>query len=96
MSSPTGSGRGRGWLATLVTTHRESEEPARLGIDRADADWFLGEILVIYPILGIDAFEIAASEPAPPGGADELVLDQRGGHGRGRETKEGFVVLAGS
>lgn len=64
--------------------------------DRADADWFLHEMLVIYPILGIDAFEAAASEPAPPGGADDLVLDQRHAQGRGRETKDGFVVLAGS
>lgn len=71
-------------------------EPPLSEADRADADWFLDEMLVIYPILGIDAFEIAASEPALPGGADELVLDQRGGHGRGRETKDGFVVLAGS
>jgi len=71
-------------------------EPPLSEADRADADWFLDEMLVIYPILGIDAFEIAASEPAPPGGADDLVLDQRGAKGRGRETKDGFVVLAGS
>ncbi len=71
-------------------------EPPLSEADRADADWFLGEMLVIYPILGIDAFEAAASEAAPPGGADDLVLEQRGGHGRGRETKDGFVVLADS
>ena len=71
-------------------------EPPLSEADRADADWFLGEMLVIYPILGIDAFEVAASEAAPPGGADDLILDQRGGQARGRETKDGFVVLAGS
>lgn len=71
-------------------------EPPLSEADRADADWFLSEMLVIYPILGIDAFEAAASEAAPPGGADDLVLEQRGGHGRGRETKDGFVVLADS
>jgi hypothetical protein len=71
-------------------------EPPLSEADRADADWFLDEMLLIYPILGIDAFEAAASEPAPPGGADDLVLDQRGARGRGRETKDGFVVLAGS
>ena len=71
-------------------------EPPLSEADRADADWFLSEMLVIYPILGIDAFEVAASETVPPGGADDLVLDQRGGQGRGRETNDGFVVLAGS
>lgn len=64
--------------------------------DRADAEWFLEEMLLIYPILGIDAFEVAANDSAPAGGVDELVLDQRGGRGRGRETKDGFVVAAGS
>ena len=71
-------------------------EPPMSEADAADSEWFLNEMLLIYPILGIDAFEIAASEPAPPGAADDLVLDQRGGQGRGRETKDGFVVLAGS
>ena len=71
-------------------------EPPLSEADRADADWFLGEMLLIYPTLGIDAFESAASETPPPGGADQLVLQERGGHGWGRETRDGFVVLAGS
>jgi hypothetical protein len=79
-----------------VENAASANEPPLSEADRADADWFLDEMLVIYPILGIDAFEVAAREPAPPGGADDLVLDQRGGQGRGRETKDGFVVLADS
>lgn len=71
-------------------------EPPLSEADRADADWFLDEMLVIYPILGIDAFEVAAREPTPAGAAADLLLRQRGGEGRGRETKDGFVVLAGS
>lgn len=71
-------------------------EPPLSEADRADAEWFLDEMLVIYPILGIDAFEIAAQEPSPAQAADELLLDQRGAQGRGRETRDGFVVLAGS
>ena len=64
--------------------------------DRADADWFLDEMLIIYPILGVDAFESAATEAPAPDAAAELRLAQRGAEGRGRETKDGFVVLAGS
>ncbi len=79
-----------------VENSASPNEPPMSEADAADAEWFLNEMLLIYPILGIDAFEIAASEAAPPGGADDLVLDQRGGQGRGRETKDGFVVLAGS
>jgi hypothetical protein len=37
-------------------------EPPLSEADRADAEWFLGEMLVIYPILGVDAFESAAEE----------------------------------
>jgi hypothetical protein len=32
----------------------------------------------------------------PPDAAGDLTLPQRGADGRGRETKDGFVVLAGS
>lgn len=79
-----------------VENHAVPTEPPLSEADRADANWFLEEMLVIYPILGIDAFESAATEsPATPE-AEELVLAQRGADGRGRETKDGFVVLAGS
>ena len=71
-------------------------QPPLSEADRADADWFLDEMLLIYPILGIDAFEAAASDPAPATSVGELVMDGRGVDARGRETKDGFVVLAGS
>ncbi|MGB3633162.1 MAG: GIY-YIG nuclease family protein [Rubrobacteraceae bacterium] len=71
-------------------------EPSLSEADRADADWFLDEMLVIYPILGIDAFESAAAENPPAEGEQELTLSQRGAEGKGRETKDGFVVLSGS
>lgn len=91
-------------LLTLARTAKQwtvdntatPNEPPLSEADRADADWFLDEMLIIYPILGIDAFEVAAREPTPAGAASELVLRQRGADGRGRETKDGFVVLAGS
>ena len=71
-------------------------EPPLSEADRADAEWFLREMLVIYPILGVDAFESAADEAAGAGGGEILTLSQSGAKGKGRETKDGFVVLAGS
>ncbi len=63
--------------------------------DEATAAWFLSEMLVIYPMLGIDAFEAASAvEPSDPSG--EYVMEQRGVEARGREAKDGFIVLAGS
>ena len=64
--------------------------------DRADSNWFLDEMLVIYPILSIDAFEAASAESPAAEGSEHLTLSQRGSDGRGRETKDGFVVLEGS
>lgn len=69
--------------------------------DRADAEWFLAEMLVIFPLLGIDAFEAASSQartPAPgqEGESFDLILRERGAEVRGREVADGFVVLQGS
>jgi len=64
--------------------------------DRADAEWFLAEMLVIYPILGIDAFEAASAEEAVLEPSEQFVLSERGAEAKGRETPDGFVVLAGS
>ena len=71
-------------------------EPPLSEADRADAEWFLEEMLLIYPILGIDAFEAASNEPLVQNKADELILSGRGAKGYGRETADGFVVLSGS
>lgn len=69
--------------------------------DRADAEWFLAEMLVIFPLLGIDAFESASSQtnvsPAEPSEPPlTLHLNERGANGSGREVTDGFVVLKGS
>jgi hypothetical protein len=49
-------------------------EPPLSEADRAAADWFLDEMLLIYPILGVAAFEAASTEaPAPDAaGSDAL------------------------
>ncbi|ART63197.1 GIY-YIG nuclease family protein [Kushneria marisflavi] len=69
--------------------------------DIADAEWFLAEMLVIFPLLGIDAFESASSQAdatsvesvEPP---LTLHLNERGAKGTGKEITGGFVVLKGS
>lgn len=70
-------------------------EPPLSEPDRADAEWFLAEMLIIFPVLGIDAFE-AAAEPAPGDSLELLFLAERGAEGRGREVADGFVVLKDS
>ena len=68
--------------------------------DIADAEWFLQEMLVIFPLLGIDAFEDAATQAR--GGSrtssesGTLYLNERGAKGTGREVGDGFIVFSGS
>lgn len=69
--------------------------------DKADVEWFLAEMLVIFPLLAIDAFEAALGQTrmAAAGSSDEaleLFLRERGAEARGREVADGFVVLKGS
>jgi len=60
--------------------------------DRADAEGFLGDMLVIYPLLDVRAFEI----PSAAESASELLLKGSGAQAKGRETTRGFLVLAGA
>lgn len=78
--------------------------------ERAYAEGFLQEMLLVYPILGIDAFEAANDDVSTAGTASTadtstaiqdadtllLTLDERGSRAQGREIAEGFVVLEGS
>lgn len=68
--------------------------------DKADAEWFLQEMLVIFPLLGIDAFEEASSQvradTGMTGASRTLYLNERGAQATGREVGDGFVVFSGS
>jgi len=68
--------------------------------DKADAEWFLHEMLVIFPLLGIDAFEEAATQARSDARAGEdaelLTLTKRGVTATGREVGDGFIVFKGS
>jgi len=64
--------------------------------DQADVEWFLREMLVLYPILGVDAFEVAHEEIKGNALGPELRMVQKGVDARGQELKDGFVVRQGS
>jgi hypothetical protein len=61
--------------------------------DAADAEGFLAEMLLCFPILGLGAFSTATAAQAP---GSTLYLRARGVEAEGLETPEGFVVRAGS
>jgi hypothetical protein len=58
----------------------------------ADAESFLSDMLVIYPILGINSFEPLEHVSGP----DRLHLQGPQALGEGSETEEGFVVFTGA
>lgn len=58
----------------------------------ADAESFLSDMLVIYPIFGINIFEPLQQAAGP----DRLLLQGPQAAGEGSETEEGFVVFTGA
>ncbi|HVQ58797.1 MAG TPA: GIY-YIG nuclease family protein [Solirubrobacterales bacterium] len=62
--------------------------------DRDLAERFLGEMLVVLPVIGISAFELPKSDQAT--GLPNLFLKGKAAQGRGMESSQGFKVLAGS
>lgn len=61
--------------------------------DRADAEAFLREMLVIYPVLGVQAFQKAEDLPSATA---RLFLKGVDAKAEGVESPDGFVVFAGS
>jgi len=69
--------------------------------DEADLESFLADMLVIYPIVGVDAFEVpkrGLSKSAHGGSSKESLLFLTTDHtsAEGYDRSAGFVVLAGS
>lgn len=62
--------------------------------DQADADAFLENMLLIYPLLGIDAFDLG--EPDSKSEGTQLFLKGPDATGVGEDRPDGFVVFAGS
>jgi len=67
--------------------------PSLSEADAADAEGFLAEMMLCFPVLGVGAF--SAGAPDPKGGL-ELALSARGVEARGMETPQGFAVRSGS
>lgn len=61
--------------------------------DTAETEAFLLEMLLIYPVLGVQVFQKADEQPSR---TVELCLVGKGTSARGTETPDGFVVFAGS
>jgi hypothetical protein len=67
--------------------------PSLSEADVADVESFLGEMLLCFPVLGVTIFETA---PEPTQTAIELHFKVAGTSAKGRESANGFIVLAGS
>lgn len=70
-------------------------EPTLSEADKADLQVFLGNMLGMLPVLGIHAFELAASSIAAVS-TPQLNCRGKGMLARGYESTQGFVVKAGS
>ena len=69
-------------------------EPKLSEYDRAEAESFLEDMLLIYPLVGIEAFTPTADKPSP--GRPLLHLKVKSVEATGQESPEGFVVFKGS
>lgn len=69
--------------------------PALSEADRADLESFLSDMLLIYPVLGLNAFEKVdeVNQTTPAG---RLILKGKDTKAEGQETSDGFVVFKGA
>lgn len=68
-------------------------KPSLSEADEADAEGFLNEILLCFPVLGVTIFEKPETKPV---GRQLLWLKNKGINAQGYESQDGFVVKAGS
>ena len=73
---------------TNVGSPRLLSEP-----DTAEVEAFLDEMLLIYPVLGIQVFHTAETQPTD---SARLRFDGQDTRAKGNETADGFVVYEGS
>ena len=67
--------------------------PSLSEADIADAEGFLAEMLLCFPVLGLSVFHNASLDATS---ARTLYLSAKGVKAEGRETSDGFVVKAGA
>jgi hypothetical protein len=68
-------------------------KPSLSEADEADAEGFLNEMLLCFPVLGVTIFERPETKPAD---RQLLWLKNKGINAQGYESEDGFVVKAGS
>lgn len=69
------------------------QRPTLSEADAADAEAFLGDLLLCLPIVGVNLFEKAKADTSK---AHDLILKGKRIEARGQDAAEGFVVRAGS
>ena len=72
------------------------QAPKLSDADVADAEGFLENMLLIYPVLGVDAFEEPQRQPTDAADHPPLALAGKDAEATGRDLPEGFVVYAGA
>jgi Domain of unknown function (DUF4357) len=90
--------------ARLISTAQEAKRceldngnrpalPSMSEADAAEAEGFLREMLICFPVLGLDVFEKPLKGQS---GRQTLILKGKGIEAKGYESPDGFVVLANS
>lgn len=67
--------------------------PSLSASDQVEADGFLREMLDIYPLLGVDAFELVQAAPSD---SIRYFLSGPDASGQGEDRPDGFLVFAGA
>lgn len=70
--------------------------PALSTFDIAAAEGFLASLLLIYPVLGVDAFEKPTSNATGASDQPLLILSGKDAEATGRDLPAGFVVYKGA
>ena len=76
-----------------VTNGNQPAIPRMALTDVAVADGFLAEVLAIFPVLGINSFDLPETKPS---GRRRYFLTGPSAKGEGEERSDGFVVFAGA
>ena len=77
----------------LLTNGTQPSPPPMSAADTAEAEGFLSEMLAIFPVLGISAFDTPSSKST---GRIRYFLNGPDAKGEGEERSDGFLVFAGA
>jgi hypothetical protein len=77
----------------VLDNGNEPQLPSLSEADAADAEGFLAEMMLCFPVLGVAVFSTASAEEKK---GPELSLKAKGVEARGLEAPQGFMVRSGS